>query len=264
MSIIKCPKCQVEVSSLSQTCPACGSSLSGVQAAVPSSTINCPNPQCKAEVSSLTLACPACGTSLAGIRAPFIPRVAGPAEPFGTLFGGILTSPTATFERILEGPERQHVWKILFLTAFFSGLAETVKKGEVWHVLFFPLSAAISWLVLWIVAWIMTVVGKWLGGTGDTPDLYAYLVWAEIPGLATLILEMIRNLSGTGLWQLGWGALEVVAAIWAFIVTLLLLAAAHRYSAGMAFLTEILVVVLLVAVAVMIAIPFGILGALLN
>ena len=57
------------------------------------------------------------------------------------------------------------------------------------------------------------------------------------------IFEIIRNLNYSGLWRFGWGAVELIAGVWGFIVFLLVLARAHRFSVGFAFLNMILVVV---------------------
>lgn len=251
MSLVKCPKCQAEVSSLTRSCPACGAALPETPSVPsPAVTVTCPNPQCKAKISPLALACPSCGLPLENfnLTPARSTRGKGPTGFFWTYFWGIITHPVATFEDILEGPPHQHIWKVLFIVTFFGSLEETVKKGELWHILLFPLSALFAWLFAWFGAWIVTTVGSWMGGQGSVPEIFDYVVWAEIPGLAGVILEIIRNFSDMELWRLGWGALELAAVIWAFVVSLLLLASAHRYSVGMALLTDIVAFVLVLLV----------------
>ncbi len=238
MALVLCPKCKAEISSLSLACLSCGAP----QSTAPKAMTLCP--KCNAEISSLSLACPACGASLAGISRGSYPNVpTGPARPFFDNFWGMLTAPQTTFEEILASPRTQGIWVMLFLSAFFDCLGDVIKKGEFWYLLVFPLVALISYPVFLLLAWIFSFTGKWMGGEGDLWELFDGLIWASAPSLAAEIFEIIRNLNYSGLWRFGWGALELIAGVWSFIVLLLVLARVHRFSVGFAFLNMILVLV---------------------
>jgi hypothetical protein len=206
--------------------------------------ISCP--KCNAEVSSLSLACPACGASLANL--PFSSKTQPrPAQPFFDNFWGILTAPQTTFQQILEGPRGQGAWVLLFLSAFISCLGDVVKKGEIRYLLVFPLVALFSYLVFLLVAWIFSFTGKWIGGEGDSPELFDYLIWSLVPSTVVGVLQIIRNLNNSGLWGFGWGAAQAVAALWGFIICFLLLATAQRFSVWHALLNMFLTALFLVA-----------------
>jgi len=223
--------------------------------------IHCP--KCNAEVSSLSMACPACGASLANVQSAPLPwtQTFRPAASFGTLFWGVLTTPTSTFEDILAGPRQQHVWKMLLLTAFFESLNNASEKGQYLYVLAFPIGALVSYLVIWIGAWLMSVTGKWLGGTGSVSELYDYAIWAGAPTLFFNFALFMGRLSPIGLWHYGWAVVEFGLAVWAFIISLRLLAAAHRFSMGMAFLNMVIAALVILAV---VCIPLLFFGALIR
>ncbi len=221
--------------------------------------INCP--KCNAEVSSLSMACPACGASLSNVQSAPLPwtQTPQPASSFGTLFWGILTTTASTFEDILAGPPRQHVWKMLLLGGFFEGLASASEKGEFLYVLFFPIWALVGYLVLWVMAWLFSATGKWLGGRGEIGELYDSSIWSEAPMVFVNFAGFLMNLSSIGLWHYGWEIVRFGLSIWAFIISLRLISTAHRFSMGMAFLNIIIVSLLILAV---VGIPLFFLGIL--
>jgi hypothetical protein len=195
----------------------------------------------------LSVSCPACGASLADSQGnPAAPLISGPPElPFFEIFWGIVSAPLVTFNRVLQGPRGRHAWAMCFLTGFISGLLDFVQKGEHWSLLLFPLWAVVGYGMLWLCAWVYAVTGKWLGGTGKSPELFDYCIWLQVPNVFYRVAGIIRYLLHFSVWQFAWGAMQIVIGIWGIVIAILILAAVNKYSIGKAILNEILFLILL-------------------
>lgn len=199
--------------------------------------IHCP--KCNAEISSLSLACPACQTPLEG-KVPEARKHQDPGSFFSN-FTGVLTDTRETFQWILDGPDGRHAWTMFFLIQLMKSLETVVKKREflIPFISLFVLTA-ISYPMGWVAAWLLSHVGSWLGGRGDVRSLFKYVVWAGAGSLLLGICAVLGALELSSLWKTIWDVISFGVLLWTFILSLIMIAVAHRFSIWSALGTVVL------------------------
>lgn len=172
-----------------------------------------------------------------------------------TPFISIWFKPRETIRRIVETDPGRHV----VLLAALAGVGETLDRASgrsLGDILPFGVVLAFG-LVLGPIAGIISIYlggalyrwsGSWLGGQATTEQVRASLAWSSVPVIAALPLWILQILMvGEEMFTtstprleanpllaillLGIIAIEVGAAIWAFILLLNTLAEVHRFSA---------------------------------
>ncbi|WP_342504920.1 Yip1 family protein [Sporosarcina sp. FSL K6-2383] len=137
----------------------------------------------------------------------------------------------------------------------------------IWLIVLSPVLGLIGW---WIGAGLATMVGTWFGGTGTFAELkmaYALscipviiggLIW--IPDLLilgkSLFLEDISVSGWRLIWQFFSGFIGIVIGIWSFIITVMIVAEAHRISGWRGFWTVVIPSALIVIVVLIFFLPF--------
>lgn len=188
------------------------------------------------------------------------------------LWTKVWTKPRVTTRYALDSKWPSMLTLLILLTA--SGFIEILSKavdnnqgdvyglgGIILTVIFF--STLVGFIQWYIGAGITYFVGKWIGGTGSFRDIKTAYVVSYIPYLIILVLWIVDILvAGPALFE-KYGELslmqglfivisslvQVAIAIWVFIISLIAVSEAHRFSMLKAFLTVI--------------IPFGIIFALI-
>ncbi|MFJ7935867.1 Yip1 family protein [Sporosarcina sp. NPDC096371] len=147
------------------------------------------------------------------------------------------------------------------------GNSMSVSKILLFSVVLGPLLGLIGW---WIAAGIATFVGTWFGGEGRFAELKMAFAIAYIPVILgglfwipdLLILgEHLFNdeisISGlTLIWQLLSGLIGIVIGVWGFIITVLAVAEAHKFSGWRGFWTVVIPSVLIVIILSIFFLPF--------
>ncbi|WP_318614422.1 Yip1 family protein [Sporosarcina sp. YIM B06819] len=147
------------------------------------------------------------------------------------------------------------------------GATFTSPSFFIWLIVLSPVLGLIGW---WIGAGIATMVGTWFGGTGTfaelkmafaisyIPVILGGLIW--IPDLLILGKSLfVEDFTVSGwrlIWQFFSGFVGIVLGIWSFIITVMVVAEAHRISGWRGFWTVVIPGVLLVIVLSIFFLPF--------
>ena len=141
-----------------------------------------------------------------------------------------------------------------------------------------PIGAAIGYLIYYFVSpWLLTMVGRWLGGTGDRVALRAAVAYALIPsiwasaisiiGIIVIAFVLATGADATALVRMPWlavliamGVIAFALAIWQLIITIACVSVAHRFSMWLSFATLLLVMIIVFAAVLIVVLPFILLG----
>jgi Yip1 domain len=190
-----------------------------------------------------------------------------------TPFFTIWTEPRATIRRIVDSDPTRYVIALAAIGPAMNALAGQWSKAlnnnanlsvlwPLWVAASVAIQAALGVLFLFIFGAVFKWSGALLGGVASRLEVRAALAWAQVPGIAAVIILLIAVLSGIPMPQPTPGTLphidpafykvlfvESVLAIWGFIVSLKCIGEVHRFSAWRA-LAAILIPFLIVVVAV--------------
>jgi hypothetical protein len=103
-----------------------------------------------------------------------------------------------------------------------------------------------GFISIYVFAWLLEHVGSWLGGKGTFDDLFNFMIWLTQGGILLQVLILIGLMGSHGLLSTLWGVVQFGALIWVFIVYIIMLSAAHRFSILTAIGTMILSFVIVV------------------
>jgi len=126
-------------------------------------------------------------------------------------------------------------------------------------------------ITLFVGGWVLTLTGRPFRGTGSTEDVRSAVAWSNVPIIWALLLwipelalfgreifmsamPLVEANPGLGLALLGFGALEIGVAVWAFVVFLKCLAEAQNFSAWRALGSTVLAGLIPIAIGVATAI----------
>lgn len=205
-----------------------------------------------------------------------------PVDP-GNVWTAIWTRPRQVMRWVLHTDPTRNVQGLIFVAALAGSLDNVGKGSATVNQLLASLGlsvligTALGYLVSYFVLpWALVVVGRWLGGQGDRVALRAALAYSSIPGIAgiavsvpAILLHALMLSSGPKsslnfsspllLALMGLGALGFVLGIWQIVIAVNCVAVAHRFSGWLAFATMALILVILLAIAFAIVIPFSLL-----
>lgn len=204
------------------------------------------------------------------------PESAPPTEKLNPWFA-IWTRPRAVMRQLMW----DHTTGMVLLLAAVQGFADTLNQfamrsaGDQFSMPTMFLIAAIGGSIggivtLYLFGFLLRWTGNWLGGQGTDEDIraaYAYsaipVIWAMLLWLPELALfgeelfttETPRLNENPLLWQalIGFGVLEGIIGIWAFVVFLKCLGEVQRFSAWRALGNAVVASLVLV-------LPFVLLG----
>lgn len=134
-------------------------------------------------------------------------------------------------------------------------------KGHLWegrfpHAVFFialVIAGAILGIVLlYFEGWIYNLTSSWIGGKGDFTKTKCVVGWSKYPFIITNIFGIISVLVLAQPWVSGlFGFLNLVAAVWGFVLFMNMLGEAQKFSAWKGVLA-FLIAFVLIFVAIMI------------
>ncbi|SHH96066.1 YIP1 family protein [Ferrimonas marina] len=204
-----------------------------------------------------------------------------PSQPFLAM----MLEPRKTLRAILASDTpRRYFWWLLALGTFAgvlqsaldpslqSGATAAGEGGSGWQALAILMVGSVvaiplAWIIIHLIAFLYRLVGGWLGGTGSLNNIATGMVWAQVPSILGLGLSLVllviygpsvlvdpSQLGQAALWQnLAYVAivfLQTVFGVWALVLSVANLSAAHDYGIGKALLTVLLVILLLGAIAI--------------
>ena len=190
----------------------------------------------------------------------------GPLNPWTSIW----TRPRATLRLVIETDPRRWIFALAALGGIDYGLslASAPGVGDVHPpaVLFAAAVAAgarVGLLSLFVMTALARAVGAWLGGHGTARDVMAAIAWSQVPSIFSLLLWAPRAvLLGTAVFQptppslednppaalfIGLLALaEAILAFWGFVIAVMCVAEAHRFTSWRAFWTLMIAGLLIV------------------
>jgi hypothetical protein len=190
-------------------------------------------------------------------------KIITPIEKLNPWFS-IWTKPRATMQQIIETNPTGFV----LLLAAVSGYGEALNQASIngagdqlaWPLIlvlagiFGPIGGVIG---LYLMGFIMHWTGRWIGGQASPQQLRAALAWASVPMIWCLLIWIPElMLFGQELFTstepniesdpfllsaaVGFGILETIIAVWAFIVCLHCLGQVQGFSAWRALANTVL------------------------
>lgn len=169
----------------------------------------------------------------------------------------IWCSPKKTLRALLEkDPKRVILW-----LAIVSGVISAFSwLGYLWlykpsHPEYQTALFIIGTVVVGVIAglihlyfggWLYRLTGSWLGGKGTFTEVKCAIGWSFYPFIIAGIFGLISMLAFPNPWlQSTFGLLNVIVAIWGFVILMNLIGEAHSFSAWKAVLAFLIAVVLL-------------------
>lgn len=173
-------------------------------------------------------------------------------------------SPKKTLRSILEtNPKRVILWLAILggIISAFSWLGflwfnypyQETYKNTCFIIAVLIAGGIFGIIHLYFGGWLYRLTGSWVGGAGSFTDVKCAVGWSNYPfiiaGILGILSFLLPNLC---LWaQFAFGILNLIFAIWGFVIFMNLLGEAHRFSAWKALLA-FLIALVLVFVALMI------------
>ncbi|NGX61438.1 MAG: hypothetical protein K940chlam9_00923 [Chlamydiae bacterium] len=178
-----------------------------------------------------------------------------------SVWGKIWVHPKKTMEAILqENPKKWIIWLAIIWGILSLWLGLSTSSHEQVHALSTGVEIALILIVgavagivhLYVGGWLLQLTGSWVGGEGNFVDVKSAVGWNFYPNSVAILFGLLGVAAFPNPWlQLAAGIVYIVGAIWAFVIFMNLLAAAHKVSAWKALLAFIIAVVL-VLVALMV------------
>lgn len=114
--------------------------------------------------------------------------------------------------------------------------------------------ALFSIIYLYLGGWLLKITGGWIGGLGTFIEVKCAVGWSYYPYIISSIINIISYFFIFHPWlAVTIGSLNVIIVIWAFILALHLLGAAHRFSAWKALAAILIAFVLVFMVLIIIS-----------
>lgn len=193
------------------------------------------------------------------------------------IFSKIWVFPRAVFRFIEAKKLDEYVYILLILNGICNAFDRAVDRNLGDHLSLgviilgcVLLGGLLGWISLAIYAALLSWTGKWVGGQADSKSLLRVLAYGTIPSIvASIFLIPQIGIYGIALFQqdgditggsvlqnvVFWGAmfLEVVLAIWSFIITLIGVSEIQQISILKAFLNLLLPILIFVVPLLIIA-----------
>jgi hypothetical protein len=171
----------------------------------------------------------------------------------------IWTRPRNTMRQVIE---KKQIRTAILLSAigglsqlllFLENFGDNVNISSSILLLSLPLGALGGIIYVYVFGALLKWSGKLIGGTGNYFEVRSALAWANVPIIASFLIEILNFIvfghektpNGTPLIQSGsvyfiifevlFILLTVVIGVWGFIVTLKCIGEAHQFSAAKAF-----------------------------
>ena len=191
-----------------------------------------------------------------------------------TPFFTIWTEPRATMRRIVDTDPTRNAIALVAVGPAISALAEQWSKAlgnnanlsvlwPLWVAASVAFRAALGVVFLFIFGAVFKWSGSLLGGVASRIEVRAAIAWSQVPGIAAATVLLLAVLMGIPIpvpttpgkmpaidpsfYKVM--AVEIVLAVWSFVVSLKCMGEVHRFSAWRA-LVAILIPPLIVIVAV--------------
>ena len=182
-----------------------------------------------------------------------------------TPFFTIWTEPRATIRRIVDTDPTRNVIALAATGPAISALASQWSKAlnnnanlsvlwPLWVVASVVFQAALGVLFLFIFSAIFKWSGSLLGGVASRVEVRAALAWSQVPGIAAATVLMLAVLMGIPIpVPTAPGAfpaidpafykvmvVELVLAVWGFVISLKCIGEVHRFSAWRALVAVLI------------------------
>lgn len=177
----------------------------------------------------------------------------------------IWLSPRKAMRFILD---KDPTWMVILLTVIGGIVAGLSFASLVWspfpprdffHKLLLIATLSIAGIILnlihlYINGWLLALTGSWIRGRGKFIELKCAVGWSNYPALFSNLALILSTIARGSFWIMNLFALiQIVLAIWALVISIGLIAEAHRFSIWRAIGSVILAALLVSAVIVIIA-----------
>lgn len=176
----------------------------------------------------------------------------------------IWTRPRETIRRVVDSDPEHQVIILAMLSGFAQALTQASAR-DVGDTLSLPVTLVVcavagsigGIILLYVSGALLRWAGSWLGGQASSVEVRAAIAWSSVPSIWALILWIPKlALSGRDLFTsampriqanlflalvlFGFTIVEVMIAVWAFVVLLKCLSEVHRFSAWRALAASFL------------------------
>jgi Yip1 domain len=204
-------------------------------------------------------------------------------NPFLTIW----TRPRATIRAIVDTRPEHHVLLLAAIGGVYNALGQATLRGSGDVIptagvlgiclILGPISGLFS---LYVGGYLLRWSGSKLGGRATDQQVRAAIAWSTVPAVVLVLLwipklvlfrsdlfttEMPRIAAnpGLGLLMLGFAALDLILAVWSFVLLLKCLGEVHGFSAWRAIASMLLLIALLLLLVLLImAVVFGMISLL--
>jgi hypothetical protein len=193
------------------------------------------------------------------------------AKDFDNPWTEIWIRPKKIMRRILDAnPKRIILW-LAIVSGMLSGLNFTLhlwirypEQNEFHKILFIIgiliVGAMLGIIYLYFGGWLYSLTGSWVGGKGKFIDLKSAVGWSNYPFIFVSLLSIFNYLSVPNPWvQAIFGLLNLIVAIWAFVILIHLIAEAHQFAAWKSLATLIIAFILIFIVFLILMLIFPLL-----
>jgi hypothetical protein len=185
--------------------------------------------------------------------------------------------PRTTIQEIVDTNPRRGFWPLSFLYGFpwVLQMCQTLSKGSDWSLtLIFAISLILAIpagaIAYSFMAWLFHLTGKLFKGRASFTQVRAAVSWPYVTNMATIVTWLILiGTFGQMLFKNDFAAhqfvqnerlivlfcsiLQLVAAVWGFVIFLQALSQVQGYSIWMAILNAILMIIILIAAGYVLA-----------
>lgn len=198
------------------------------------------------------------------------------------IFLQIWFSPKKVFTFIFENTYEKFLIPLLVLSGIVRSLSKAMEGNwgnemPFWAVLLVVLIAGafFGWISYFILAALISFTGKWIGGEGNTGSIMTMLAYASIPFIFSLALFLpLIIFFGNSIFKSGnflssypsyfnhiFSAISIaglVLNIWTFVLAVVGVAVAHKFSILKSILNFLLIALLFGALVIVIVLIMGV------
>lgn len=196
------------------------------------------------------------------------------------IFYKLLTSPRDAFKFINDYKFDKHVTPLLFLAGIVQAFDKAMSKNQGDNFSLLGLMAfciifggLFGWIGYYIYAALISATGKWLKGRADTQSILRILAYSLFPTVFILVLLIPQiAIYGNGMFQSDYDTSDtglinnivyfglllgsVALGIWSFVLSIIGIAEAQKFSIWKALLNLLLPIFCFVAIILVIALLF--------
>ncbi|MCT2534824.1 YIP1 family protein [Aquibacillus koreensis] len=207
-----------------------------------------------------------------------------PFRPFIQMW----TKPTETMQRIFNG-ETFKENSMVILLAMLGGISQAFGQafnqelGNDFSLIGIILLALVTGPImgiisLYLMGWLIQLTGKCIGGKGERKDIRKAVAWGHVPIVWSLVFILLSivlfgreyfmtNPSFSSFQSIMFSytrLIEIIVIIWFIVVLTKCIAVAHKFSAWMALLSQIIAFAIafvsMIFIAVFVVLPITLLG----